>query len=63
MFKEGDQVYIRWSGGNSGEYVLHEDTKFGRFYVYDSMGNVNYGAGEVFHDTESVELVEESLDV
>ncbi len=56
MFKEGDKVFIRWNGGNSGSYTLHEDN-YGRFYVYDFMGDVNYKAGEVFVDTESVEVL------
>lgn len=58
-FKEGDKVFIRWMGGNSGIYKLHQG-KYNRWYVYmnTSAGEeVNYNAGEVFVDTERVELV------
>lgn len=58
-FKEGDKVFIRWFGGNSGTYKLHKD-KYDNYWVYDSFtGEVNYKAGQVFSDTESVELVED----
>lgn len=57
-FKSGDKVFIRWIGGNSGEYTLCEH--HGRFYVEDSFTKEpNVKAGEVFIDTESVELLDE----
>jgi hypothetical protein len=57
-FKSGAKVFIRWVGGNSGDYTLCEH--YGRFYVEDSVtGEPNVKAGEVFVDTESVELVDE----
>lgn len=63
-FKDGDKVFIRWEGGNSGEYTLAKLTSNkGRVswgvYMDTSHGQtVNFNAGEVFVDTESVELVE-----
>ena len=58
-FNEGDRVFIRWNGGNSGEYTLVRGESFKRdnWYVLDSMGNINYNGGRVFEDTESVEYV------
>ncbi len=58
-FKEGDKVFIRWNGGNSGEYTLVRGESYhsDRWYTLDMMGNINYNAGEVFVDTESVEHV------
>ena len=58
-FKEGDKVFIRWVGGNSGTYKLHKD-KYGHYWVYMNTSGgeeVNRKAGEVFVDTESVELL------
>tara|TARA_Y100001956_G_scaffold48961_1_gene47596 strand:- start:2625 stop:2804 length:180 start_codon:yes stop_codon:yes gene_type:complete len=57
-FKAGDKVFIRWLGGNSGEYILC--AYYGKYYVEDSFtGEPNIKAGEVFIDTESVELVDD----
>ena len=63
-FKDGDKVFIRWGGGSSGEYILAKTTRktgLVSWHVYMNRGGelvVNYDAGEVFVDTESVELVE-----
>ena len=59
-FKEGDKVFIRWNGGNSGEYTLVKGEGFecNNWYVLDTIGNINYEGGIVFVDTEIVELVE-----
>jgi hypothetical protein len=58
-FKEGDKVFIRWYGGNSGDYTLvkGESHHSHIWYTLDMMGNINYNAGKVFEDTESVELL------
>lgn len=48
---------VVWFGGNSGEYFLYKD-KYDKIYTYDSMGNINYGAGELSSDAKSVVLLE-----
>ena len=56
-FNEGDRVFIRWKGGNSGEYTLvkGESHHSHLWYTLDSVGNINYNGGRVFEDTEVVE--------
>lgn len=59
-FKDGDKVFIRWEGGNSGEYILAKVVRHWgevQWYVYMEVGGelvVNYDAGWVFVNTESV---------
>lgn len=57
-FKTGDKVFIRWKGGNSGEYIPCE--YHGKCYIEDSLtGEPNIIAVDVFVDTEIVELVDD----